>query len=107
MKTDESGQNGMEMQGMSSDQMNGRTQAASPDEVEEESDDEIYEPPVCSWFSHDILLTAFQSLFCASEPVWVSYYCLTPTLQRGPSVSEFRFKSLYIFMYLFIIKYIH
>jgi hypothetical protein len=50
MKKDESGQNGMEMQGMSSDRMNGSSPVASPDEEEEESDDEIYEAPVCSSF---------------------------------------------------------
>ena len=49
MKKDGSGQNGMEMQGMS-DQRNGSPPVASPDEEEEESDDEIYEAPVCSSF---------------------------------------------------------
>ena len=44
MKKDGSGQNGMEMQGMS-DQRNGSPPVASPDEEEEESDDEIYEAP--------------------------------------------------------------
>ena len=38
------------MQGMSSNQMNGRPESASPDDEDVESDDEIYEPPVCFSF---------------------------------------------------------